>query len=820
MEPTATRTPPVKGVLKKESAFKTPSIPITTSIVHRTSAFFNRRAKRDRKQQPQQQKPHQTKARQSTFRNASYGSHGNALTQKKNVNVESLTYVANESDVWRAHWAIEHYMLRGEFWNHGKRETIQHYYWIVMTGIIQACIAFATNVTSKTVIEAKFQMVASLLEENKIAHAFVKFYFFQICFAMIAGICVWIEPVSGGSGIPEVKCYLNGIDLPNVLDIRTLFCKVIGVTASVSAGLPVGKEGPMIHSGAIVASTVASKHVKNDLQKRDLVTCGAAAGVCTAFSAPIGGILFALEEGASYWAPSLTWRTFTCSMIAFTTLMSLNSFGIQFGRVGFDKLFSFGNFEFRKGGVSYSVYELLIFIAIGAAGGMIGAIFNNINERITKWRIQHVNKSKQRRFIEVLTISSLMSVVMFFSSLAWPSCKIVASVFDEGTIPEDEELWDKLIQFRCDEGEYNELASLIFSEPGDAIKLLFHLENHAFSTFCLLTFFMLYISMAVITYGIAVPSGLFVPSLLSGAAFGRLFGNMVRKVIPGIAFSNTYALIGAAAVLGGMARMTISLTIILLECTGNEQYVLPLMLVLMTARIVGSVYNDDLYHIHIHLKKGVEFLEAELQSITRHHGLLAGQIMGPNVIFVRPVEEVGVIYDILMSTKHSNFPVVDTDDRNILYGTIGRNEICILLQQRAFGHPIRDSSSGGCGSASIRSNFLQVGERKYFPLVQWEILLRSYPRFPDAKELRITDEDRKCIIDLRPYINNAAISIQETSSVERTYKMFRGLGLRFLPVVNKYNQVVGTITRSDLTADSLAQTMLQKGKKHEPVHLD
>ena len=143
--------------------------------------------------------------------------------------------------------------------------------------------------------------------------------------------------------------------------------------------------------------------------------------------------------------------------------------------------------------------------------------------------------------------------------------------------------------------------------------------------------------------------------------------------------------------------------------------------------------------------------------------------MGPNVIFVRPVEEVGVIYDILMSTKHSNFPVVDTDDRNILYGTIGRNEICILLQQRAFGHPIRDSSSGGCSSASIRSNFLQVGERKYFPLVQWEILLRSYPRFPDAKELRITDEDRKCIIDLRPYINNAAISIQETSSVEVRY---------------------------------------------------
>ena len=50
---------------------------------------------------------------------------------------------------------------------------------------------------------------------------------------------------------------------------------------------------------------------------------------------------------------------------------------------------------------------------------------------------------------------------------------------------------------------------------------------------------------------------------------------------------------------------------------------------------------------------------------------------------------------------------------------------------------------------------------------------------------------------------------------QRTYSLFRNLGLRFLPVVNKYNQVVGTITRSDLTADALAETMLQKGKKHE-----
>jgi chloride channel 7 len=116
-----------------------------------------------------------------------------------------------------------------------------------------------------------------------------------------------------------------------------------------------------------------------------------------------------------------------------------------------------------------------------------------------------------------------------------------------------------------------------------------------------------------------VPSGLFVPSLLSGAALGRLLGNLASKFVIDLAHSNTYALIGAAAVLGGMARMTISLTVILLECTGNEQFVLPLMLTLMTARITGSFFNSDLYHIHIHFKRGVNFLDSELKYNPRHH---------------------------------------------------------------------------------------------------------------------------------------------------------------------------------------------------------
>lgn len=40
-------------------------------------------------------------------------------------------------------------------------------------------------------------------------------------------LCVYISPAAAGSGIPEVKAYLNGVDTPNIFSLKTLFVKVI-----------------------------------------------------------------------------------------------------------------------------------------------------------------------------------------------------------------------------------------------------------------------------------------------------------------------------------------------------------------------------------------------------------------------------------------------------------------------------------------------------------------------------------------------------------------------------------------------------------------
>ena len=135
--------------------------------------------------------------------------------------------------------------------------------------------------------------------------------------------------------------------------------------------------------------------------------------------------------------------------------------------------------------------------------------------------------------------------------------------------------------------------------------------------------------------------------------------------------------------------------------------------------------------------------------------------MGDELVFFRPVEKVGTIIDILHSCRYSTFPVVDTDDNSVLFGTIGRNALCVLLRKRVFGHPI----NAGTSSASILSNYLEHDGRRYLPLVEWETVEGSYPKFPKVDDIRLDVRERECLVDLRPYANTSPISQENVKKV-------------------------------------------------------
>lgn len=157
--------------------------------------------------------------------------------------------------------------------------------------------------------------------------------------------------------------------------------------------------------------------LRNDRSKRDFVTFGAAAGVAAAFSAPIGGILFTLEEGASFWSTTLTFRAFFCAMMTQLTL-SLLSNGFQLGSNQGYGLFAFGIFDDFGG---YSTYELFIFAGIGVVGGILGGAFNHLNMMATKYRAQYAHKM-YKRMMELLLLTFVMALISFVLPVMWNLC--------------------------------------------------------------------------------------------------------------------------------------------------------------------------------------------------------------------------------------------------------------------------------------------------------------------------------------------------------------------------------------------------------------
>lgn len=68
---------------------------------------------------------------------------------------------------------------------------------------------------------------------------------FYNCFlvGIAATLVVYCAPAAAGSGIPQIKCFLNGIQIPGVVRLKTLITKAIGVSCAVGGGLAAGKVG-------------------------------------------------------------------------------------------------------------------------------------------------------------------------------------------------------------------------------------------------------------------------------------------------------------------------------------------------------------------------------------------------------------------------------------------------------------------------------------------------------------------------------------------------------------------------------------------------
>ena len=146
-------------------------------------------------------------------------------------------------------------------------------------------------------------------------------------------------------------------------------------------------------------------------------------------------------------------------------------------------------------------------------------------------------------------------------------------------------------------------------------------------------------------YGAAIPAGVYVPIIMSGACFGSLIGlqlqNFFRENFPaedcppgtwchGLDVTAApYTLQGAVALLGGVQRSSLSLVVIILEGTGAVKQLLPIILTTVVAKWVGDWFNRGLYHTALQIKQ-IPFLAATERRHAR--GLCAKDVMTPMVL--------------------------------------------------------------------------------------------------------------------------------------------------------------------------------------------
>ena len=141
--------------------------------------------------------------------------------------------------------------------------------------------------------------------------------------------------------------------------------------------------------------------------------------------------------------------------------------------------------------------------------------------------------------------------------------------------------------------------------------------------------------------------------------------------------------------LGGTTRMTISITVLVMETTGSMQLIIPLMITIFFAKNIGDRYSMGIYDTHIKIR-GAPFLNEPEYAGVAADKLKVAEVMADSLVTLKPVMRVRDLVNALTSTSHGAFPVTVTDVGDghesgqpiELHGSITRNLLLKMLTHR------------------------------------------------------------------------------------------------------------------------------------------
>ncbi|KAF5620785.1 CLC chloride channel [Fusarium sp. NRRL 52700] len=536
--------------------------------------------------------------------------------------------------------------------------------------------------------------------------------------------------MAAGSGIPEIKTVLSGFCIPHLFDLKVLIVKAIGSIFAVATGMCLGKEGPFVHISACVGYLVTiciPKYASNQRKLREMLSIACSAGLSVAFGAPIGGVLFSYEEISTYFPRRVLWRSCLCSVVAAAVLKELNP-------TGTGKLVLFET----NYGVNYDALHYFVFVILGVCGGIFGGVFCRANFLWSK-SFRKIPLIKNNPVFELALVTLITAILQFPNML----------IRETGDIVMQRVLVD------CNHAEEDWICQQEAQASGKGTYYAWLVSG---------TFVKLFLT--TITFGCKVPSGIIIPAMDAGALFGRMIGQLIPNISPGI-----FAMVGSAAFLAGVSRMTVSLAVIMFELTGEVNFIPPFMIAILTAKwVADAISADGVYDLAQHLQ-GHPFLEAE-GAISK----------------VREFRdnEGSAMVDALLPSK-------DAMDNDIVFvGPDYRVRTSVL--QRRVSH-LQSSGLSDSGLVFVNDKGLCHGYISQYKLEQALQMIEKTDGTEESCEINVLEGTLAEAIDRSP------LTLSSKAPLEYAVELFGKLGISYLVVTEDDTaKVLGVVLRKHLIA--------------------
>lgn len=402
-----------------------------------------------------------------------------------------------------------------------------------------------------------------------------------------------------------------------IIPKKQMYAQIVTSSLTVGLGGSAGLESPIVITGAAFGSNYAQNYKLSYKDRTLLVGCGVAAGIASAFNAPIAGVLFAVEV-----------LLVDVSISAFTPIMIAAATGAIVSSIALDEgiLLSFTEQQ------TFNHSNVVYYILLGVFTGLISVYYSRNFQKIE--RIFHVLKISPYK--KALIGSSILAVLIF----------VFPTLFGEG---------------------YESIRTLSQKDPGQL------LENTIFKNFrnndwVLLLFIgasmMLKVFASAITLGSGGNGGNFAPSLFLGSYIGFFFSSLLNQIGLTQLPTSNFTIVGMAGILSGLFHAPLTAIFLIAEITRGYGLMIPLMIVASISYAISKRFEKHSLDVKTLAKKGHAFTGNKDTNVLST--LDTESIIDKNYATVKPNENLERLVDLISNSNQVNFPVV-----NELYELIG-----------------------------------------------------------------------------------------------------------------------------------------------------